>query len=127
MERAVEIVAVISFLVVGVSHIAQPRAWAEFFATLVRQGEAGSITNALLTLPLGVLIVAFHNVWSGIPAVLTIIGWCYVLKSLIYFVFPRHGLKAMRRVTIERSRQFVPAGVAMVALAGLFAFSLFAR
>jgi hypothetical protein len=42
---------------------------------LREKGEVGSILNGLLHFPLGALIVSFHNVWHGIPLVVTIMGW----------------------------------------------------
>ena len=99
MEIAVEKFAVICFFLIGVSHIVQPRAWAEFFIRLRQKGTTGSFINAWIHFPLGALIVAFHNVWHGIPAILTVLGYAWVfVKSFIYFVFPRHGLKVMERV-----------------------------
>lgn len=88
MELAVTKLAIICFFVVGISHIVQHRAWTQFFIDMRGRGAAGSILNGLLHLPLGVLIVSFHNVWHGLTIVLTLIGWALVLKSFIYFVFP---------------------------------------
>jgi hypothetical protein len=124
MEPAVTKLAVICFFVIGVSHILQPRIWAQFFIDLHAKGEIGSFLNALLHFPMGVLIVSFHNVWHGFPVVLTLIGWGLVLKSCIYFIFPRQGLKVLGRVSLERSREFVVAGVFSVGLSGLLLFSL---
>ena len=42
MERAVELLAAVSFVVMGLSHVAQPRAWAEFFVLLRDKGTAGA-------------------------------------------------------------------------------------
>ena len=42
MERAIEVIAAISFLVIGISHVVQPRAWAEFFVLLPRETPAPS-------------------------------------------------------------------------------------
>ena len=127
MEIAVTRLAAVCFFVVGVSHIVRPRAWARFFIEMRGRGEVGSLLNALLHFPLGVLIVSFHNVWTGLPVVLTIAGWGLVLKSFIYFVFPSHGLRMLDRVTLERSRGFVVAGVFALALSGLLFFSLLQR
>ncbi len=127
MELAVTKLAIISFFVTGVSHITQPRAWAQFFMDLSSKGEIGSLQNALLHFPLGLLVVSFHNVWSGLPMVLTLIGWGLVLKSFIYFVFPRHGMKMLARVSIDRSWEFVVAGVFSVGISGLLLFSLLRR
>jgi hypothetical protein len=127
MDIAVEKFAVICFFLIGVSHIVQPRAWAEFFIRLREKGTTGSFINAWIHFPLGALIVAFHNVWHGIPAVLTVLGYAWVIKGFIYFVFPRHGLKVMAQVRLERAWHFVLGGIVMVALGGLFLFSLISR
>ena len=127
MELAVTKLAIICFFITGVSHIVQPRVWSQFFMCLRAKGEVGSFLNALLHFPLGVVIVSFHNVWHGLPVVLTLIGWGLVLKSLIYFVFPRRGLKILGRVSLERSWEFVVAGVFAIGISGLLIFSLLRR
>src|SRR5215467_12975289 len=90
----------IGFFVTGVSHVCQPRVWAQFF----------------IHFPLGALIVAFHNVWRGAPLVLTLIGYSLLLKSTIYFVFPKRGLKSLSRVSLDKSWEFVVAGVGSIVL-----------
>ena len=124
MESSIQKIACIAFFVIGMSHILQPRAWAEFFIMLHRKGEAGVFITAFLNLQMGALIVSFHNVWTGMPMLLTIMGWGYVLKSLIYFTFPKHGLRMLSRVSIERSWEFIVPGVILVFFSGLLLFSL---
>ena len=127
MELAVTKLAIICFFITGVSHIVQPRVWAQFFIDLHSKGEAGSFHNALLHFPLGVLIVSFHNVWHGLPVVLTLIGWGLVLKSFIYFIFPKRGVRMLARVSMERSWEFIVAGVFSIGISGLLLFSLLRR
>jgi hypothetical protein len=127
MESAIQKLAIVSFLVIGLSHIIQPRVWAQFFINIRSKGEIGSFINAFIHFPLGALIITFHNVWQGIPVTLTLIGYSLVLKSLVYFVFPKRGLKIMSRVSIERSWEFVVAGVMLVGLSGLLMFSLVSK
>ncbi len=124
MELAVTKLAIICFFVTGVSHIVQPRVWAQFFIDMHRKGEVGSFQNGLLHFPLGALIVAFHNVWHGLPTVLTLVGWGLLLKSFIYFIFPRHAVKMLARVSVQRSWEFVVAGVFSLCLSLLLIFSL---
>jgi uncharacterized protein YjeT (DUF2065 family) len=124
METAIEKLAIISFFVVGLSHVFQPRAWAQFFIDIREKGETGSFIVAFIHFPLGALIVAFHNVWSGIPLILTLIGCGWILKGLIYFVFPKFALKVLARVSTEKSREFVVGGFILIALGGLLLFSL---
>src|ERR1044071_192756 len=125
MELAVTRLAIICFFIIGVSHIFQRRVWARFFMDLHSKGEVGSFLNALLHFPLGVVIVSFHNVWHGLPMVLTLIGWGLVLKSFIYFVCPGYGAKMLGRISMERSWGFVVAGVFSLGISGFLMFVLF--
>ena len=122
MEASVQWFAAINFLIIGLSHILAPRAWASFFNLLREKGEPGVFAVAFLSLWFGSIIVAFHNVWSGLPAVLTFIGWAQVLKALLYFTFPAWGLRSMKMVPPERAHLFVYAGFMALALAGLFIY-----
>ena len=127
MEVAIQKLAIVSFFIIGLSHIFQPRVWAQFFIDLRSKGEIGSFINAFIHFPLGALIVAFHNVWQGIPTILTLLGYAWVLKSLVYFVLPSFGLKSMSRVSLEKSRGFIVAGVMMLCIGSLLLFSLVSR
>ena len=126
MERSVEVLAIILFGVLGLSHILQPKAWAEFFILLRGKGEAGAFVDGFLNLPLAGVIIGFHNVWSGIPVVLTLVGWCLLIKSLIRFCAPKLALRMMARVSVERSWEFQVAGAGLVVLAGLLGYGVYA-
>ena len=126
MERSVEVLAIIFFGVIGLSHILQPRAWAEFFILLRGKGEAGAFVDGFLNLQMGGVVVGFHNTWSGIPAVLTLVGWCLLIKSLIRFCAPKQALRMMARVSVERSWEFQVAGAALVVLAGILGYEVYA-
>jgi|GEM_PF-440930 len=119
METSIEKLVAVFFLVTGLSHILQPRVWVEFFIMLREKREVGSFLNGLLHFPLGAFIVSFHNVWHGWPLVVTLIGWGLVLKSLIYLTYPKHGMRMLARISVERSWEFVVAGVFAVAISGL--------
>lgn len=125
METSVEKLTAIFFLVTGLSHVFQPRVWVKFFIMLREKGAVGSFLNGFVHFPLGAFIVAYHNVWhgTGMPMMVTIIGWGLVLKSTLYFIFPRHGLRMLGTVSNERSWHFV-VGVVSVAVAGLIMYPL---
>ena len=127
MERAVEVLFVILFGILGLSHLLQPKAWADFFILLRGKGEAGAFVDGFLTLPMGGIIVGFHNTWSGIPLVLTLVGWCLLVKSLIRFWAPRLALRMMARVSVERAWEVQVAGAGLVALASLVGYGVYAR
>ncbi len=123
MEASIEAFAAINFIIMGVSHLTQPRAWVAFFALLRSKGEAGAFVNGFITLGMGSIIVAFHNVWSGIPVVLTVLGWLFVLKSLVIFVIPGAGLKSLGAAEAGR-KVFVVPGAFLTLVGGLLVYSL---
>lgn len=127
MELGIYKLAVISLFVIGLSHVVQPRVWAQFFIEIRNMGEVGSFINAFIHFPLGALIVSFHNVWHGVPVILTLLGWGWVLKGLLYFIFPRWGLRSMARVSMEKSMGFVAAGIILLMIDGVLVFSLLSR
>ena len=118
MERSVEVLAIVLFGVIGLSHILQPNAWAEFFILLCGKGDAGAFVDGLINLPIAAVIIAFHHVWSGIPAVLTLVGWCLLIKSVLRCCAPKLAVRIMARVTVERAWEVQMAGASVVALAG---------
>ena len=124
MERAIEILAVIQLTIIGLSHIVHHRAWAEFFIWLRSKGEPGVFANGFLSLTAGSLIFSFHRVWSGIPLVLTVFGILNILKAAVCFLFPARAMRSMQRVSLERSRVFVPAGFISLAIAAVIGYGL---
>ena len=124
METAIQILAVIQFTIVGLSHLFQPKPWAEFFIRLREQGTTGVFVVAFLSLWFGSIVVAFHNVWSGIPMALTLIGWAQVLKGFIYFCFPEFGLRRISYVERDRAHLYRVAGVLLLVLAALLGYEL---
>ena len=127
MEIAIEKFAAINFIVMGLSHVIRPAAWVQFFQLLHSKGEAGAFINGFITIGMGSLIVAFHNVWVGLPALLTLIGWSYVLKSLVIFTVPQLGLKSMARVTPENHKKFVFPGLFLIILGIVIGYGAIVR
>ncbi len=124
IERMVELFAIIHLGTIGLSHVVAPKAWARYFMWLASKEEAGVFVVGFMSLGFGSIVAAFHPVWSGIPLILTLLGWAQVLKALIYFCFPRYGLNKLRWVSLERSRVFIYAGLVLLALAGVLTYHL---
>ena len=65
----------LTLVIIGLSHAAQPRLWAEFFSAMKRTGFAPLIIG-MYTLPTGLVILLGHNIWAwDWPVFVTIAGW----------------------------------------------------
>ncbi len=118
MEQATQVFAAVSLLVIGLSHLFQPKAWVAWFQGLAAQGTSGAFTEGFILLPFGAIIVGFHNVWEGPAIVLTLLGWAQVVKGLIRFVAPQVAIRVMRKASMERAWFFQAGGVFALALSG---------
>lgn len=126
MERAVEIFAVVNFVVIGLSHAVRPQMWVEFFSWLHARGHAGVLVHGFLSLGFGSVIVAFHPVWRGLPAVLTATGWLYLVKTGFCFLWPETQMRSLGRVAPQRAWELRLAGVVYLGLAAVLAYHMWA-
>ena len=124
IERAIQIFVVIHMATMGISHILQPRVWVRFFVRLREWGEPGVFVSGFLSLMFGSIVVAFHDVWHGIPLLVTLLGWAHVAKGLVYFAVPSLGLRGMAKVDPDHPGRFVIPGVLLLAVAGVIAYQL---
>ena len=124
MERAVEIFALVQLVILGVSHAWKHTAWAEFFILLAKHGRSGVFVHSFLSLWFGSIVIGFHRVYSGLGLALTIFGALVTLKAVHGFCFPDAALRSLQRVSLERSRRFIPVGVVYLILAGVIAFRM---
>lgn len=125
MEEKIRMFCIANFLIIGLSHIFQPKTWIAFFKLLIKQQHTGAFINGFITLPIAALIVSFHNVWTGIPALLTVMGWAFMLKATIAFCFPAVSLRSMKRVERNNIVEFRIAGVMLVLIALVLSASFF--
>jgi hypothetical protein len=122
MERAVEVFATIHFSIIGLSHLVYPDIWVDFFIWLRERGRPGVFVHGFLSLGFGSIIVAFHPVWSGLPLLLTILGWFYLLKAFMCFVVPASQTRTLARVSHERGLELRIVGVVYLVIAGLMVY-----
>ena len=116
LQQSVEFLVAIQTSIIAISHIAQPRAWVDFFVWLRAKGHAGVFANGFLSLWFGSIIVAFHQVWSGPAIVVTLLGWAQVVKALVAFAAPQVSMRGLARVSPERRHEFVIGGFALLAI-----------
>ena len=116
----------VSLLAVGLSHLIQPRRWADFFIKMKETGLSGIII-AMYTLPLGLLIILGHNVWVwDVPVIITVCGWGMTVKSLLYALAPRMAERAIP-VGEGAHRKYALGGAFIIPLSLILIYHSFFR
>ena len=76
-------------LVLGLSYIANTAMWLRVVRDAMAE-PARYFFMVILTLVLGLLIIATHNVWvADWPVVVTLLGWILAVKSALFLLFPQ--------------------------------------
>ena len=126
MQLFTEQFVALSLLTIGLSHALQPARWAELFGDLIPRPYA-ALYIGVFTLPLGLLIVLTHNVWVlGLPVVVTLVGWGWTVKGLLYLLWPRSLERWRDAATGPRApRNYVLVGTLMAALGAVLTWHAF--
>jgi len=112
MELVIEKIFAFVFLLVGASHLVQPGRWMEFFAWL-RTKSFGAFIVVMYTLPVALVIVAFHNEWTIGPSLfITLAGWIMLVKCVVYALYPHSFNKVASKGTSVRN--FKIAGIVAI-------------
>jgi hypothetical protein len=108
-----------AFLLLGLSHIVQPRLWAEFFVAM-RQGRFAAFIIPMYTLPVALVLVVGHNQWVwDWPLFLTVAGWGMTIKCTIYLLVPGAADRMLDRRMAKSQRGFQVAGLVMAFFGGI--------
>lgn len=111
---------VVPLLVLGVSHVVQPGMWREFFTRLHSEGAPGVVTRTFtLELWMAIVLVTFHQVWSGPEIAITIYGNLLMTKITLSMLEPSIGLRSLSMAESKGDMGFRVAGVVLCGLAGL--------
>ncbi len=124
MERAAERFALLTCLVLGLSHVLYCRTWAEMFVALHRHGKLGAFANGGLSLVPGAALVATHPAWTGPAMMLTAFGWLLMLKGAIRFLTPGIALRGMEKAGTGDAREFVAGGLMLLTVAAILGYVL---
>lgn len=100
MENAVAIAAVAGpvYLLLGLSMLFYAKPWQKLMEQW-EQNHLSLFTLMFVSFILGVFIVRSYNVWEwNLWLLVTLTGWCAVVKSVIYFLLPGSTVKALIKV-----------------------------
>jgi hypothetical protein len=109
----------IVFIVLGLSMILNKK-WTALAIEEMIKNQGLVWLAGLITLMLGATIVTLNNVWtSGLPLLITILGWLTLIKGTIILVFPNFTFSYYKKM--NKGNIFVWGGI-IVFLLGLFLF-----
>ena len=114
VELGIERLAAMVLTLTCLSHITAPAAWAALFER-IRKSDAPGLASAAIHLPLGLLIVAFHTVWSGLPLIFTLIGWALLATGTLHLLFPQLAAQSLGLPGggADAERRYRMAGIVM--------------
>lgn len=116
------------FLVLGLSHLVQPKMWRDFFTRLHAEGPPGVVTRTFtLELWSALVLVTFHQVWHGPELLITLYGNLLMTKIMLSMLAPAIGLRSLAMADEKGDLGFRLAGVVLCALAVLCAATTFGR
>lgn len=116
-ESIVQFVMLIACVPMGLSHIARPALWVDFFTRLHAQGTAGLVGKVLaVELWPALVIVSLHQVWSGPGIVLTLYGWAQLAKVWLALLAPEAGMRSLAMAQTRGERGFIAGGVMLLAI-----------
>jgi len=119
MNRSIFIAGLMGpvFLVLGTSIFLN----GDMFPELARQIQANTalvIIAGAIVLVAGLAVVRLHNVWSGWPVLVTVMGWLLVIGGLLRMLLPRQLANMAVDMTVDPKMLLVPAGT--LCIIGLF-------
>jgi len=125
MEVLVEKVAAAVLFMVGVSLRTSTPFWISYYKGIAEMGPKGVRLNGAVSLAVGMTVILIHNVWSGVPVLLTLLGWLLLAESIICFLVPEMALASLKSMKEQqRIRVYQGTGTALVALSILLVLHL---
>ncbi len=113
-QSAVQLMMAIGCLMIGVSHVLQPRVWQDYFARIHAHGAAGVLKRTMIwELWPALILVTLHQVWTGPGIVLTLYGWLLLIKCAVSLWAPQAGLRSMAMAQ-RGPATFVAGGAALI-------------
>lgn len=124
MELAILVarIAAVLFLVIGIAGLIDKKYY-EKVVKEVFKNAGTALTLGTLTLIVGMLIVSYHNVWSGWSVIVTLIGWIGLAKGVTIVLFPKHLEKTSLQILGGSLKSVIPYVTCVLGLLmGYFGF-----
>ena len=100
-----------------------------FFSVMVEQVShdiALIFISGVLLLVAGLAIVRVHNIWSGWPVVVTVLGWLAIIGGLARLFFPAR-LAAIAANMGQHRGFLITAAIILALVGGFLSFKAYSR
>lgn len=111
------------FLAIGLSLITAQREWKKLLTFWMKNPEHLKLF-AIIMLPLGLITILMHNVWTGLSMVVTLVGWLMSIKFTIVMCFPNVFYKVANQV-VHQKKVYLMGGVVYFIIATLILVGAF--
>ena len=93
----------IGFIVFGLSMLFNKK-WITVAVEEMVQNQGVMLLAGLVALIMGLTLVALNNIWtSGLPLLITILGWLTLLKGAVILLFPNFTTSYYKKMLTERA------------------------
>jgi uncharacterized membrane protein YvlD (DUF360 family) len=104
----------IMFVVMGLSMLFQKKYMLSVVEELV-QSKSFMWIGGFMALTMGAVMITLNNVWtSGLPLVITVLGWLALIKGAFFLLLPDTAVSYYKKVNKEW--KFVLAGLVVLIL-----------
>lgn len=110
MVLAIQFAVGICCFVIGLSMLFHRFDWLAWLDGLRHKGKPETLVIGMTGLFISSLILGFHQVWSGVPLIVTLIGLIGVIEGTVYLLCPSMFPK-MLACLVPHSRFFVLWGI----------------
>ncbi|MBY0371378.1 hypothetical protein K2X33_11870 [bacterium] len=111
------------FAFLGISAVANPQEWKDFFQDLFKRSYSG-VLLAFFLLPIGMVILTFHNNWeSGFALFITVCGWLATSLGFLCLLVP--SLPAKSTEKLLKSKKMIALSGGVLALFSLLSAASF--
>jgi uncharacterized protein YjeT (DUF2065 family) len=128
MEKTLFLSGIIGpiYLILGLSILLYAKQWKKVIAEYAANHFIMMI-NMMSALIIGLLILNIYNVWSwSLNVVITITGWCSLLKGAFYFLAPGKWIKTALNCKIFASSGFLyTAGVVLGVIGAMLSYNVY--
>jgi hypothetical protein len=78
----------ILYLVIGIAGVMDKKYFLNMTNEIMKNPGL-RFTWAMFAFVAGFLIISYHNVWTGWPIIVTLIGWIGLIKGIMILLFPK--------------------------------------